>query len=123
MKGGVREQKLGEWGDMLGDWGDVEPEEYVVGWLVIVGTEEDAGRYILKTMFCNTKGKLRQQEQEISTDTRMPNFVHQTTWNHIEGVVNALSIAVVGEPVIGVGQKIADDVYWIEASYEKTLGL
>ena len=107
-----------DWDAMAG-----KPREYVVGWLVIVGTEEDAGRYILKTMFCDTKGKLRQQEQEISTDIRMPNFIHTTTWEHIEGVVNALSIAVVGDPVIGVGKKIADDVYWIEASYEKTLGL
>ena len=103
------------------DWGT--PQEYVVGWLVIIGTEEDEGRYILKTMFSDHKGKLRQQEQEISTDLRMPNFVRQTTWERLKGVVNALSIAVVGEPVIGVGQKIADDVYWIEASYEKTLGL
>lgn len=98
-------------------------DEFVVGWLVIIGTEEDEGRYILKTMFCNTKGKLRQQEQEISTDIRMPNFIHTTTYNNLKQVLAALSIANVGDPVIGVGQKIADDVYWIEASYEKTLGL
>jgi hypothetical protein len=90
-------------------------DEFVVGWLIILGTEEDAGRYILKTMWCSVKGKLRQSEQEISTDTRMPNFVRD--------VLASLSIANVGDPVIGVGQKIADDVYWIEASYEKTLEL
>ena len=98
-------------------------DEFVVGWLVIVGTEEDEGRYILKTMFCNVKGKLRQQEQEISTDIRMPNFIHATTYNNLQRVLSVLAIANVGDPVIGVGQKIADDVYWIEASYEKTLGL
>ena len=98
-------------------------DEFVVGWLVIVGTEEDAGRYILKTMFCNRKGKLRQQEQEISQDLRMPNFVRTATMRKIETVLGSLSSANVGDPVIGVGQKIADDVYWVEASYEKTLEL
>ena len=93
------------------------------GWLVIVGTEEDAGRYILKTMWCSVKGKLRQQEQEISTDLRMPNFIHHTTMEKLQRILAILSIANVGDPVIGVGQKIADDVYWIEAGYEKTLEL
>ena len=110
--------------DVLDEWGDeLEATEKVVGWLVIIGTEEDEGRYILKTMFCSAKGKLRQAEQELSTDQRMPNFVHKTTWNRLMQVLAALSIAQVGDPVIGVGQKIADDVYWIEASYEKTLEL
>ena len=103
------------------DWG--HPFEYPVGWLVIVGTEEDAGRYILKTMWCDRKGKLRQQEQEISQDLRLPNFIHHKTMERLKGVLAALSIANAGDPVIGVGQKIADDVYWIEAAYEKTLGL
>ena len=114
------------WGDIHDDdldaMGNV-PMEYPVGWLVIVGTEEDAGRYILKTMWCSAKGKLRQQEQEISEDMRMPNFIHHTTMERLKGVLAVLSIAQVGQPVVGVGQKIADDVYWIEASYEKTLGL
>lgn len=106
------------------DWGDEPGDvEKVVGWLVIVGTEEDAGRYILKTMFCSAKGKLRQAEQEISTDLRMPNFIMTDTMRKIEAVLASLSIAQVGDPVIGVGQKIADDVYWIEASYAKTLEL
>ena len=109
------------------DWdamvGAVKDPERPVGWLIIVGTEEYAGRYILKTMFCSTKGKLRQSEQEISTDIRMPNFIHTTTYNNLQRVLSVLAIATVGDPVIGVGQKIADDVYWIEASYEKTLGL
>lgn len=109
------------------DWdmmaGKVHDPERVVGWLVIVGTEEDAGRYILKTMWCNHKGKLRQQEQEISQDLRMPNFVHHDTMAKIQQLLASLSITTAGDPVIGVGQKIADDVYWIEASYEKTLGL
>ena len=105
------------------DWGDTADMEYVVGWLIIVGTEGDAGRYILKTMWCDRKGKLRQQEQEISQDLRMPNFIHHTTMERLQTVLAALSIANVGDPVIGVGQKIADDVYWIEASYEKALGL
>ena len=106
------------------DWGDeLGATEKVVGWLVIVGTEEDEGRYILKTMFCSRKGKLRQAEQEIGTDTRMPNFIRTDTLMRLENVIAALSIANVGDPVIGLGQKIADDVYWIEASYEKTLGL
>ena len=95
--------------------------EKVVGWLVIVGTEEDEGRYILKTMWCSAKGKLRQAEQEISTDTRMPNFIRTDTLMRLENVIAALSIANVGDPVIGLGQKIDDDVYWIEASYEKTI--
>ena len=103
------------------DWGG--KREVAVGWLVIIGTEEDEGRYILKTIFCDHKGKMRQSEQEISTDIRMPNFIHTTTYNNLKQVLAALSIANVGDPVIGVGQKIADDVYWIEASYEKTLGL
>ena len=98
-------------------------DEYVVGWLLIIGTEEDAGRYILKTMWCSVKGKLRQQEQEISQDLRMPNFIHRTTFEFLQRAVAALSIAHVGEPVIGVGQKIADDIYWIEKSYAKTLEL
>ena len=98
-------------------------DEFVVGWLIILGTEEDAGRYILKTMWCDLKGKLRQQEQEISADIRMPNFVHHTTFGFLQRAVATLSIAHVGEPVIGVGQKIADDVYWIEVSYAKTLEL
>lgn len=115
MKGGVREQKLGEWGDIF--------PEYPLGWLVIVGTEEDEGRYILKTIWCNTEGKMRQQEKELSDDLRMPNFVRTQTMEKIQQILAALSIANVGDPVIGVGQKIADDVYWIEASYEKTLGL
>jgi hypothetical protein len=105
------------WGDELG------ATEYVVGWLLILGTETDAGRYILKTMWCSTKGKLRQQEQEFSEDIRMPNFIHRNTMQKLEGVLAVLRIANVGDPVIGVGQKIADDVYWIEASYEKTLEL
>ena len=104
------------------DWGGVVPDR-VVGWLVIIGTEEDAGRYILKTMLCDPKGKLHQKEQEISDDVRMPNFVHKSTWERLHQVIVTLHIAQVGDPVIGVGQKIADDVYWIEASYEKTLGL
>lgn len=115
MRGGVKEQKLGEWGDVL--------SERPIGWLVIIGTEEDEGRYILKTIWCNTEGKLRQEEKELSDDVRMPNFIHKTTWERLQTVLAALSIANVGDPVIGVGQKIADDVYWIEASYEKTLGL
>lgn len=117
MMGGFADIADDDWGDELG------ATEKVVGWLVIVGTEEDSGRYILKTMFCSTKGKLRQQEQEISTDIRMPNFVRQTTWERLKQVLAALSIAQIGNPVVGVGQKIADDVYWIEASYEKTLEL
>ena len=103
------------------DWG--HPMECVVGWLIILGTEADAGRYILKTMWCDRKGKLRQQEQEISQDLRLPNFVHHTTFGFLQRAVATLSIAHVGEPVIGVGQKIADDVYWIEASYAKTIEL
>ena len=102
---------------------DAIAPEHVVGWLVIIGTEEYEGRYILKTMWCSIKGKLRQQEQEISQELRMPNFVRQTTWERLKQVLAALSIAQVGDPVIGVGQKIAEDVYWIEASYEKTLEL
>lgn len=105
------------------DWGKPVDPDLVVGWLVIIGTEEDAGRYILKTMYSDRKGKLRQQEQEISQDLRMPNFIRTATMQKIEAVLASLSIAQVGDPVIGVGQKIADDVYWIEASYEKTLGL
>ena len=107
------------------DWDSMAhiPKEFPIGWLVIIGTEEDAGRYILKTMYCDTKGKLRQSEQEISEDTRMPNFIRRDTMEKLEGVIAVLRIANVGDPVIGVGQKIADDVYWIEASYEKTLGL
>ena len=109
------------------DWdamvGAVKDPERPVGWLIIVGTEEDAGRYILKTIWCDHKGKLRQEEKELSDDLRMPNFVHKTTWERLQTVLAALSIANVGDPVIGVGQKIADDVYWIEASYEKTFGL
>lgn len=104
------------------DWGE-HNREYVVGWLVIVGTEEDEGRYILKTMFCSAKGKMRQSEQEISTDIRMPNFIHTTTYNNLQRVLSVLAIATVDDPIIGVGKKIADDVYWIEASYEKALGL
>ena len=98
-----------------------EIEEYVIGWLVVVGTEQDEGRFILKTMFCSADGKLRQKEQEISTDLRMPNFIRQTTWDSLQAVMAVLSIAQVGDPIIGVGQKIADDVYWIERAYEKTL--
>ena len=109
----------GGFADIVDDWR--HPAECVVGWLIILGTEQDAGRYILKTMRCDRKGKLRQQEQEISTDTRMPNFIHKTTFEFLQRAVAALSIAHVGDPVIGVGQKIADDVYWIEASYAKTL--
>ena len=114
MKGGFADIPDDDWGGK---------REVAVGWLVIIGTEEDEGRYILKTIFCDHKGKLRQQEQEISQDLRMPNFVHKTTWERLQTVLAALSIANVGDPVIGVGQKIADDVYWIEASYEKALGL
>ena len=97
--------------------------EFVVGWLLIVGTEADAGRYILKTMWCSASGKLRQTEQEISEDMRMPNFVHHSTMKKLESVVAVLSIANAGDPVIGVGQKIADDVYWIDKSHEKTIEL
>ena len=103
------------------DWGDPDVSEYVVGWLIIVGTEEDEGRYILKTMFSDTKGKLRQQEQELSNDLRMPNFIHQTTFLALQRVLSVLAIAQVNDPIIGVGKKIADDVYWIEGGYEKTL--
>ena len=106
------------------DWGDEPGDiEKVVGWLIVIGTEQDAGRYILKTMWCDRKGKLRQQEQEISQDLRMPNFIRTATMKKIEAILASLSIAQVGDPVIGVGQKIAEDVYWIEASYAKTLEL
>ena len=101
-------------------WGD-KPHEYVVGWLIIVGTEEDEGRYILKTMICDTKGKLRQQEKELSQDVTMPNYVHKDTWEKMQGLLAILSIANINDPVVGIGQKIADDVYWIEGGYEKTL--
>lgn len=106
---------------VLDEWGDEDTSEYVVGWLIIVGTEEDAGRYILKTMRCDTKGKLRQSEQELSEDLRMPNFIRQTTLQALQDVIAILRIAQVNDPIIGVGKKIADDVYWIEGGYEKTL--
>lgn len=107
---------------ITGVWVDEHTNpEYVVGWLIILGTEEDAGRVILKTMFCSTEGKLRQQEQEISDDIRMPNYVRSGTLEALDRVLAILGIAQVNDPIIGVGKKIADDVYWIEGGYEKTL--
>ena len=107
--------------DMVNEIREWRKQEYVVGWLIIVGTEADAGRYILKTMRCDAKGKLRQQEQEISDDITMPNYVRSGTLEALDRVLAILGIAQVNDPIIGVGKKIADDVYWIEGGYEKTL--
>jgi len=116
----TQQEILDEW-EVLSEWGDEGVSEYVVGWLIIVGTEQDAGRVIIKTMFCSTEGKLRQQEQEISDDITMPNYVRSGTRQALDQVLSILSIAQVNDPVLGVGKKIADDVYWIEGGYEKTI--